>query len=386
MGFRDTIIAIVSMESNCLINWKNIPRWLGITTPRWMHEAIARRNMPVMAIVAATTAMFSGMLVFYLLTGLPCPIDGFDEVAHETPEKTTIYLIATISGTIIMIGSCIFAVVYFVKKWKHPGLATVVTIVFAFVFALLWVTAESGCTPDRQMLFFSSLEFLLAALIVFDPIISIIYFPVVFARFGVTLSLNGQLVGAMTRDLVYLASISILVCLVVYGLFARVQERDRAVGARAFRDELTGARNRHCLRDDFPAHFGKDVYVMLCDIDDFKHYNDDFDHEVGDNLLVQFFYALREAFGDECVYRYGGDEFLVVSAEFDDDGFRQKANKAAEQLSKVEVDGEDAKLTFSGGFVHDVALDNDAFRDMLHRADANLIEAKRAGKNQVVGP
>ena len=364
---------------------QNIPRWLGITTPRWMHQAMARRNMPVMAAVSAATALFGIMLVFYLFSGLPCPIDGFDDVAYKTPDTTAFYRFAVVGATVVMIAVCVFAIVYYRKKWNHPGIATVVTVVFAFSFAALWITAESGGSAERQAIFFSSLQFLLAALFVFDPILSIAYFGFAYFFFGSALDYSGLLTAAMTRDLIYLAFIDFLVCTVVYSLFVRAQERERVVGAQAHRDELTGAKNRHCLRDDFATYLGEDIFVMLCDIDDFKHYNDDFGHDTGDELLRQFYFALREAFGDECVYRYGGDEFLVVSVEFGSEDFRRKAQKTRSQIAAAKIGGEPAGLTYSGGCVHGIAADNDAFRDMLHQADENLLEAKRNGKDRVVG-
>ena len=364
---------------------QSIPRWLGITTPRWMHAAIARRNMPVLAVVSATTAMFAIMLMYYLFTGQPCPIDGFDSVAYRTPGTTSMYKIAITGAAVVMTAVCVFAIVYFWRKWDRPGIATAVMIAFMLTFAVLWVAAEAGGSAERQAIFFSSLQFLLAALLVVDPLVSLVYFAAAFAFFGGTLAFTDQLTASMTRDLIYLACIDFAVCTVVYGLFVRAQERERDVSTQAHRDELTGAKNRHCLRDDFPTYLSEDIFVMLCDIDDFKYYNDNFDHSVGDDLLRQFYFALREAFGDECVYRYGGDEFLVVSVEFGSEEFRRKAQKVRSQIAVSAVGEEEVGLTYSGGCVRGAASDNEAFRDMLHQADENLLEAKRNGKNQVVG-
>lgn len=364
---------------------QDIPYWLGITTPRWMHQAMARRNMPVMAAVAAATGLFSIMLVFYLFTGLPCPIDGFDEVAYKTPGMLVWYKTVAVLTTVVMVAVCVFAIMYYRRKWERPGLATVFSAAFALSFAVLWIAAESGGSAERQAIFFSSLQFLLAALFVFDPVLAIVYFGATFLYFGVTLSYSGLLTDAMTRDLIYLACIDFLVCAVVHRLFVRAQERERVVGAQAHRDELTGAKNRHCLRDDFAMYLGEDIFVMLCDIDDFKRFNDDFDHSVGDSLLKHFYFALREAFGDECVYRYGGDEFLVVSVEFGAEDFRRNAQKARLQMAEITIGEDSVRLTYSGGCARGIAADNDAFRDMLHKADENLLAAKREGKNRIVG-
>ena len=364
---------------------KKIPHWLGITTPKWVHQAIARRNMPIMAVLAASAILYAAMLLFFLITRTPSSLDGFDAAAYKTDQTAMVFTIATVSTVIVMAACVAFAVVYIRKKLVRPGIATAVTFVFSYVLVMLWVVACSGQDPQRQIMFFASMQFLVAGLIIFNPIVSIAYFTVSYVRFGAMLSLNGQLTGKMPGDLAYLAFLCVLINVVIYGLFVRVTEREHDIVNLSQRDELTGAKNRHALRADFAKYYGNELFVMLCDIDDFKHYNDDFDHTIGDNLLRNFYYALREGFGDECVYRYGGDEFLVVSVEFGSAEFQQKVKKVADQLAEIDVEGNDRKLTYSGGYMRGVVNGNDDFRVMLHQADENLLEAKRCGKNQLVG-
>ncbi len=364
---------------------KNIPRWLGITAPKWLHQAIARRNMPIMGVLAASAIVFAAMLLFYLLTRTPSNLDGFDAVAYASDHATLVFTVAATATIVIMLAIVVFAVVYLRKNLVRPGIATAVTFVFAYVLVMLWVLACSGQDPQRQIMFFASMQFLVAGLIVFNPMVSAVYFILTYSRFGYMLYANGLLAGKMGSDLVYLAFICLFVNIVMYGLFARVNEREHEIVALSQRDELTGAKNRHALRADFTSYNGADLFVMLCDIDDFKHYNDDFDHSVGDRLLRGFYFALREGFGDECVYRYGGDEFLVVSVEFGSAEFERKVKKVAEQLKHIDIGDESQSLTYSGGYMRGKVSNNDEFRLMLHKADENLMAAKRRGKNQLVG-
>lgn len=353
--------------------------------PKWMHQKIARRNMPIMAVVAVSAIIYADMLLFYLITRTPSPLEGFDAVAYKNEQTTMVFLIAVISTIVVMLFCTIFGVIYNKKNVNHPGVAAAVTFVFAYVLVMLWVVACSGQDPQRQIMFFASIQFLVAGLIMFNPLVSIAYFAVSFVRFGAMLSLNGQLTDRVVGDLAYLAFLCALINIIMYGLFVRVNERERDIIDISQRDELTGAKNRHALRADFASHYNTEVFVMLCDIDDFKHYNDDFDHTVGDKLLRKFYFALRDAFGDECVYRYGGDEFLIVSAEFGSAEYGRKVQKVANKLAETRVEESETKLTYSGGYTRGVACNNDDFRAMLQKADANLIEAKRRGKNQLVG-
>lgn len=365
--------------------FKSTLDWLGITSPKWLHEAVARRNMPILVVGSVVVALFAGMLAFCLITNTPCLVDGFDEAARETPAITFRYTATSVVVAVAMVLIFFFSLFYLRKKWVRPGIATFVTIAFVFLVAVLWGIAVSGYSADRQLLIFASIQFLVAGLIIFDPIVSLVYFPAVYFVFGVALDLSGMLSYPIMKDLVYLALLDIIVCWVVYGLFMRASERERAVVDLSQRDELTGARNRHSLREAFPTYIGVNLSIMICDIDDFKHYNDDYDHTTGDTMLKEFSYALCEAFGEERVYRFGGDEFLVVAANMEPAEFAAKAAKTTELLSRVKIDGVNAGLKYSGGYVRGLADDATAFRDMLHAADENLLEAKRAGKNQIVG-
>ena len=365
--------------------WKQITDWLGITLPDWKSAAIARRNMPIVAVGSIVVGLFAAMLAFCLLTGTPCTVEGFDEAAYANPGVLFRYTVTSSVITVLMFVICGLSVLYMRKKWERPAFATAMTIVFVFFMAVLWGIADSGCTADRQILIFASIEFLVAGLIVFKPIVSLVYFAATFMVFSTALNLSGQFNDIALHDLAYLAFLDIVVCWVVYGLFLRSIERQKLVSDMSQRDELTGARNRHCLREDFPGYIGSDVRVVLCDIDNFKHYNDDYDHEVGDDLLKQFYTALCDAFGEQGVYRYGGDEFLLVLKDDTCAEFSQEVEKVRAELAAVQIEGESTGLTFSGGYVCGKATDNLAFRDMLHEADENLIEAKRAGKNRVVG-
>lgn len=366
-----------------------IPRWLGITSPRWLHEAIARRNIPVVMAGAFIVALFSAMLSFYLVTGLPCPVDGFDRALAEDPDVASRFLVSCSIATVILLAIAVVALMNLKRGVRRPGIVTAMTVVFIFIMSMVWGMAEAGNPADRQLLIFASIQFLAAGLLVLDPLVSLVYFAFTFFIFGISVNLAGQMSDMAAQDLVYLMILDVAVSWVVNGLFVRGAQREHAVFTKSQRDELTGAKNRHCLRDDFSTYLGKDIFVMLCDIDDFKHYNDEYDHSVGDHLLQQFYYALREAFGDECVYRYGGDEFLIVSMEFGEEEFARKIGKVDKQLARVTLenasDAKSASLTYSGGYVSGLSGDNAMFRALLHTADERLLEAKRAGKNQVKG-
>jgi GGDEF domain-containing protein len=91
---------------------------------------------------------------------------------------------------------------------------------------------------------------------------------------------------------------------------------------QAFTDELTGVGNRRAFERTLADEIGaarssrRPLTVMVFDIDDFKRYNDEFGHDVGDEVLKETVSLLRSVIrrGDH-VFRIGGDEFVVIFAD-----------------------------------------------------------------------
>lgn len=166
-------------------------------------------------------------------------------------------------------------------------------------------------------------------------------------------------------------------------------------------DDLTGLPNRRRLmgfldevlhraqRDESP------VTVLLYDIDDFKTFNDQYGHEVGDEIIREcgrlFTRCCRK---QDLVARYGGDEFVVVFA--DSGGPRtagsqqpsevidvlQRFRKAlAEHTFERIGPRSSAALTCSGGLAR-FPWQGRTGNELIERADEALLEAKRAGKNR----
>jgi len=176
-------------------------------------------------------------------------------------------------------------------------------------------------------------------------------------------------------------------------------------------DELTGLKNRRYMWEfarqiieHAQAENGR-VTLLLFDIDNFKHYNDVYDHSAGDEVLKQAAVLMRRCCRPhDVVGRIGGDEFAVV---FWDDPNRQPqgtdeerrsaradhpsepifiAKRFRRELKKTELDllGPDGKgeLTISGGLAS-FPRDGLTIDELFRQADKALLEAKRSGKNRV---
>ncbi|SCX40296.1 diguanylate cyclase (GGDEF) domain-containing protein [Klenkia marina] len=164
----------------------------------------------------------------------------------------------------------------------------------------------------------------------------------------------------------------------------------------ALRDALTGLYNRRHVDERLPALLlrrevdGDPVTVALLDLDHFKQVNDTCSHEVGDAVLQQVARILQAAADaaptGSFAARMGGEEFLLVLAGLDRDAaadcLEGVRRSVAEHPWVALTQG--LPVTVSIGVAADGGAPGAA--EVLARADVNLYQAKRTGRDRVVGP
>ena len=183
----------------------------------------------------------------------------------------------------------------------------------------------------------------------------------------------------------------------------------RHIGAlteMAFRDEMTGLRNRRYFDRFLRLVLGRaraerfQVTLMVYDIDDFKAYNDRFGHEAGDEILRETAKLMGSVVRrHDVVARIGGDEFAVIFWDAEarrrrDSTHPQDVRSAAERFQRAVCDHQFPKLaeqapgtlTISGGLAS-YPWDGQEAEELLQAADRMLLESKRQGKNAITfGP
>ncbi|HBT4722687.1 TPA: diguanylate cyclase [Klebsiella quasipneumoniae subsp. similipneumoniae] len=151
-------------------------------------------------------------------------------------------------------------------------------------------------------------------------------------------------------------------------------------------DLLTRLPLRRVLDESFGSvveRFSKSgLYLLLIDIDHFKKINDNYGHLVGDVVLEALAVRLESSVRkSEPVYRYGGEEFIILlHAETESDAFNI-AERVREQISKTDIyaGGRNLRVTFSAGLTK--IYKNEVIHEVLERADAALYEGKQSGRN-----
>jgi diguanylate cyclase (GGDEF)-like protein len=158
-------------------------------------------------------------------------------------------------------------------------------------------------------------------------------------------------------------------------------------------DPLTGLLNRNVLEDRIreevirARRYERPLSIAMVDLDFFKTFNDEFGHAAGDRALRAFSNALRNAVRrTDIVARFGGEEFVVVLPETAGPDAALKVEQIRREVEALSVDvtrGHIGHLTMSAG-VASLSPESDEALEILHRADALLLAAKREGRNCVV--
>jgi len=151
----------------------------------------------------------------------------------------------------------------------------------------------------------------------------------------------------------------------------------------ALKDEMTGLNNSRFLDTIIQRYNGSDVKigVIFIDIDDFKHFNDTFGHEVGDEVIKFVASKIHESIRDvDFAFRYGGDEFVVMVFEQPKDIVLKVANRIFDKITTVDNDFGKVGVSIGIAMYPD---DNKDIREVINLADKELYIAKNSGKGKI---
>ena len=303
-------------------------------------------------------------------------------------NATTVYL------TIFCINAVFFYVFYWIlhhrktycRKWNY------------FVYLFLFIDSSTACltfftTQDGSSFFFEYLlQLTLVYLLpVYDNLKLLCTVAAInlITTFGVIAVTGHQIAWQDRYDIV----LFYLICLVII-MFRRhltfsfgrtrmnLQASNEEFYQRSRTDEVTGLLNREALREDFGHYIGREVNVMICDIDKFKFFNDTYGHEMGDHVLAVVSSLFREHFDAAHVYRYGGDEFLLISFAPPDE-FQVQVDAFRMQLHDTLFTAIRRQPTISGGCTWGLCESAVDLRKMFAHADYLLYQAKAVGRNRV---
>ena len=130
---------------------------------------------------------------------------------------------------------------------------------------------------------------------------------------------------------------------------------------------------------------GSPLSVIILDLDRFKHINDEYGHDVGDDVLAAVAKKLGQAIREEdYVYRYGGEEFVILLPTASLDAARERAQEVCRKVRALQIDTEKGALqvTISAG-VATFPEHGDTQEALIVQADKALYLAKQSGRDRI---
>ena len=174
--------------------------------------------------------------------------------------------------------------------------------------------------------------------------------------------------------------------------YAKIREYTAYINALAYRDSLTGIKNTtaytEAVRDlnkgilTGNPRFG----VLVADINNLKQTNDQFGHDVGNDLIVRTARILTETFATSVVFRIGGDEFAVVLQDEDYKNYHALMKRLDEACGQATIAVGEHAVPVSvarGVALFDPAIDH-VYEDVFARADAAMYINKEESKASVL--
>ena len=328
---------------------------------RLLGESIFENRRPVLLTFLAymvISALYAGILFTY----------GYDPYRYAL---ATIYL----ALSLLSLGGSLF--VYLTKNFPLDGKTVKLYVRFSIPFQVLGASLSSAATclelyvgatiPVCFFIVSVSLLFLFLT----DPWLS----SALSALGCLSIVIFGDVLGLITDDDIF--NFALFGLFLIIAAWARCQfiadSREKRLSAArlSLKDDLTSLGNRRKFELDLEQaiHSGLPFSLVMADLDGLKSINDERGHLAGDELIKETASALGKRF--EQVYRYGGDEFIVIANPHE-----QKRLKKYLLEIKEAVDRLGGSLSF-GSHPHVPGSTRD---EVIEGVDRHLYESKARGK------
>ncbi len=306
---------------------------------------------------------------------------------HYMNQKSISLFIGALAFVVLLIYPIIM--ILFFKK-KIPPLAA--DIIFnAYVLAALFYDLQIGLEIKMMLGSYFPLYIIMIYIFLLShlrPIISVFYYLIVaYVLSIIWINYNGF--DSNTMQQIYLFSIYVISIIRYYMSdisirnAIKVEEANEKLLILSLTDSLTQIPNRLAMKDDYKKFEGKKILVVFLDLDNFKSINDDYSHEDGNKVLQMFASHLKSKLGHDDLYRYGGDEFVIIrQCEVVS---KDEILSLKEDIGTLHVDYLDHDIHCSMGYQYGLCTDEMEYENIIQKADYYLHEVKRNGKFSIHG-
>jgi len=201
--------------------------------------------------------------------------------------------------------------------------------------------------------------------------------------------------------LIFLSSVIVILLIIFYfkykekkqveklnrQLEQKVEERTKELRKMVITDELTALFNRRHILElletelEKAKRYGRNLSLIMMDLDFFKKINDSYGHQFGDEVLKKVGIILQHNTRNlDLVGRYGGEEFLLILPETDLKKAALVAEKLRQKIKNAEIKAGEFRLTASFGAAQ---FKDELSQQLIRRADKLLYKAKAEGRDRV---
>ena len=284
---------------------------------------------------------------------------------------------------------CLVGTFWARKLTKRKDLSHIYAVVFNSAYYILFsawaeqISYRNYCR-NEQLLTFFAVQLLMVCFVPLSPVPAIILSGTVYVSLYVCLNAIDGADGINVFNYCLLLVVTITGMIVRY--FSEIYSSEKSVELeRSYEmlfysnrhDGLTGLRNRRALEEDVPKIAENHVTAYMIDINYFKNINDTYGHAVGDIVLKETAKWLKSIFSEDRCYRYGGDEFLILS----DGG--ESYTEDIFTFSVPEIP--DVDILLSIGHADGDPKNHDEIFKLISEADEKLYEVKKRTHSQSAG-
>lgn len=306
------------------------------------------------------------LLTFLSLLLIPYPVLLFLRANFSGLSEKTYHLLGLLLGAVVVVSLTL----------QLTGTADLMETIFlshlaiAVVCVVLVVVILKDCRQRRQLTLLAKGLLVLMACVIIDLL-----------RFYDGGLYDDSAAAMRVGMLIFTALLGYDAIMRMYHLMEQAVE-NKALERLAYVDALTACSNRTAFElmmnelaehpECYPA-----VELVMFDLNDFKHINDDFGHQAGDTVLIQAVCALEQSF-ESCgkCYRIGGDEFMIIALE-GIDRFEQRLAQLDQQLHGEAVP---YKIDLSCGRAGFIADQSQNIWTIYRLADQRMYEQKQQAK------
>ena len=169
----------------------------------------------------------------------------------------------------------------------------------------------------------------------------------------------------------------------------KLKEKSNLFEYQASHDKLTGLFNRNKFDEVYSKEvkrskrYNNELSIIIFDIDNFKMVNDNYGHQIGDDVLKEIAKIIQNGVREQDInVRWGGEEFLILLPQTNLEGAVIVASKIKIAIKEHLFSNKDLRITASFGVSQ--LLSEDTETTFISRGDNLLYEAKKTGKDKVI--